>query len=186
MVINQSTMYDFTIVLWHRITIIAFVLQLIWYYNTSWVSIIGNLVLVLILWCRIIKCRWFCMLGIIVRNFLNIGNDWPILEKYTAVVKYPAGKYWSPGRPPPTSPGHPLKILFDRPGDVPILRPGDVLKWRPRDVLIWRSRDVPGRLIRDVPRTFSGRSLVDLESTHTWISENFFNFSFRTYSIDQI
>ena len=39
------------------------------------------------------------------------------------------------GRPPPTSPGRPLKILFDRPGDV----------------LIWRSRDVPGRLIRDVP-----------------------------------
>ena len=169
MVINQSTMFDFTIVLWLRITIIALVLQLIWY-NTSWVSIIGNLVLVLILWCRIIKCRWFCMLGIIVRNFLNIGNDWPILEKYTAVVKYPAGKYWSPGRPPPTSPGRPLKILFDRPGDV----------------LIWRSRDVPGRLIRDVPRTFSGRPLVDLESTQTWISKIFFNFSFRTYSIDQI
>ena len=30
----------------------------------------------------------------------------------------PAGKYWSPGRPAPTSPGRPLKILFDNPGDV--------------------------------------------------------------------
>ena len=26
----------------------------------------------------------------------------------------------SRGRPPPTSPGRPLKILFDRPGEVPI------------------------------------------------------------------
>ena len=92
----------------------------------------------------------------------------------------------SRGRPPWTSPGRPLKILFDRPGYVPIWRPGDVLKWRPGDVLIWRSRDVPGRLIRDVPRTFSGRPLEDLESTQTWMSKFFFNFSFRTYSIDQI
>ena len=87
----------------------------------------------------------------------------------------------SRGRPPPTSPGHPLKILFDRPGDVPSWRPGDVLKWRPGDVLIWRSRDVPGRLIRDVTRTFSGRNLEDLQSTQTWIPKIFFNFSFRTW-----
>ena len=33
---------------------------------------------------------------------------------------FPAGKYWSPGRPPPTPPVRPLKILFDRPGDDPI------------------------------------------------------------------
>ena len=52
--------------------------------------------------------------------------------------------------PPPTSPGRPLEILFDRPADVAIWRPGDILKWRPADVLIWRSRDVPGTLIRDV------------------------------------
>ena len=74
----------------------------------------------------------------------------------------------SRGRPPPTSPGHPLKILSDRPGDVPI--------WRLGDVLIWRSRDVPGRLIRDVPRTFSGRPLEDLESTQTWMSNFFLTF----------
>ena len=100
----------------------------------------------------------------------------------------------SRGRPPLTSPWRPLKILFDRPrdvpiwcpGDVPIWCPGDVLKWRPRDALIWRSRDVPGGLIRDVLRTFSGRPLEDLESTQTWMSKIFFNFSFRTYSIDQI
>ena len=53
-------------------------------------------------------------------------------------------------RPPPTSPGRPLNILFDYPGDVLIWSPGDLLKWCPGDVLIWRSRDVPGRLIRDV------------------------------------
>ena len=94
----------------------------------------------------------------------------------------------SRGRPPPTSPGRPLKILFDRPGDVLIWRPGevpigragDVLKWRPGDVLTWCTRDDPGRLIRDVPRTFSARPLGDLESTKTWMSKIFFNFSFRT------
>ena len=51
--------------------------------------------------------------------------------KYIISVKItlnPAGKYWSPGRPPPTSRGRPLKILFDRPRDVPIRRPGVVLK----------------------------------------------------------
>ena len=42
----------------------------------------------------------------------------------------------SRGRPSPTSPGRPLKILFDRPGYVPIWHPGDVLNWRPGDVLI--------------------------------------------------
>ena len=89
-----------------------------------------------------------------------------------------------PRASPPTSPGRPLKILFDRPGDVPIWRPGDtpiwrpgdVLKWRPGGVLIWRSRDVPVRLIRDVPRTFSGRPLEDLESTQTWMSNFFLTF----------
>ena len=94
---------------------------------------------------------------------------------------FPAGKYWSPGTPLPTSSGLPLKILFARRGDIPIWRPrevsiwrpGDVLKWRPGDVLIWRSRDVRGRLIRDVPKTFSGRPLEDIESTQTWMSKFF-------------
>ena len=80
----------------------------------------------------------------------------------------------SRGRPPPKSPGRPLKIVFDRPRDVPIWRPGNVLKWRPGDVRIWRSKDVLGRLIQDVPRTFSGRSLEDLQSTQTWMSQHFF------------
>ena len=95
---------------------------------------------------------------------------------------FPAGKYWSPGTPLPTSSGLPLKILFARRGDIPIWRPrevsiwrpGDVLKWRPGDVLIWPSRDVRGRLIREVPKTFSGRPLEDLESTQTWMSKFFF------------
>ena len=34
--------------------------------------------------------------------------------------KKPTGKYWSPVRSPPISPGRRLKILFDRPGDVQI------------------------------------------------------------------
>ena len=97
-------------------------------------------------------------------------------------------------RPHQTSPGRPLKVLPDRPREVPIWsprdvpnwRPGDVLRWRPGDVLIWSSRDVPGRLIRDVPRTFSGRPLEDLKSTQTFMSSFFFNFSCRTYSIDEI
>ena len=82
----------------------------------------------------------------------------------------------SRGRPPPTSPGRRLKILFDRPRDVPSWRPGDVLKWRPGDVLIWRSRDVPGSLIRNVPRTFSGRPPKDLQSTQSWMSKVFLTF----------
>ena len=96
----------------------------------------------------------------------------------------------SRGCPPPTSPGRPLKILFD----VPIWRPREVLTWRPwivlnwrlRDVLIWRSMDVPARLIRDVSKLFSGRPLEDLQSIWTWMFLLFFNCSFRTYSIDQI
>ena len=71
----------------------------------------------------------------------------------------------SRGRSPPTSPGRPLKILFDHPGDVPNWHPRGVSKWRPGDVLIWRPRDVSGRLIQDVSRTFSGRPLDDLENT---------------------
>ena len=69
------------------------------------------------------------------------------------------------GRPPPTSLGCPLKILFDHPGDVSIWRPGNVRKWRTEDVLVWCPRNVPGRLIRDVARTFPGRRLDDLQNT---------------------
>ena len=74
--------------LWLRITIVALVLQLIWYYSTSWVSNIGDLVLVLIFWFRIIKCGWFFMLGIIASNFLKIGNGWAIVVKYATTVVY--------------------------------------------------------------------------------------------------
>ena len=55
--------------------------------------------------------------------------------------------------PPPTSPGRPLKILFDHPRDVP--------KWRPGDFLIWCPKNVPGRLIR---RTFKARITDDVAS----------------------
>ena len=87
-VINQSTICVFTIFLWLRITIVALVLQLIWYYSTSWVSNIGDLVLELIFWFRIINCRWFFMLGVIASNFLKIGNGWAIVVKYATTVVY--------------------------------------------------------------------------------------------------
>ena len=56
--------------------------------GTSWVSHIGELVLVLIFWFRIIKCGWFFMLGIIASNFLKIGNGWAIVVKYATTVVY--------------------------------------------------------------------------------------------------
>ena len=89
----------------------------------------------------------------------------------------------SRGCPLPTSPVHPLKILFD------------VLKWRPWDFLIWRS-GVPGRLILDVPRTFSGcqdfsyRTFKACFRDDVWSSFGCpiisFCFSFGTYLIVQI
>ena len=63
-------------------------LQLIWYYSTSWVSNIGDLVLVLIFWFRIIKRGWFFMLGIIASNFLKIENGWAMVIKYATAVVY--------------------------------------------------------------------------------------------------
>ena len=48
-------------------------------------------------------------------------------------------------RSPPTSPGCPVRILFDHPKDVPIWRSTDVLKWRSKDVLIWRPWSAPGK-----------------------------------------
>ena len=71
---------------WLRITIVALVLQLIWYYSTSWVSNIGDLELVLIFYFKITRCGWFSMLGIITSNFLKIGNGWTVVEKYATTV----------------------------------------------------------------------------------------------------
>ena len=64
----------------------SLVLQLIWYYSTSWVSNIGDLVLVLIFWFRIIKCGWFSMLGIIASNFVKNDNGWSIVVKYATTI----------------------------------------------------------------------------------------------------
>ena len=87
-----------------------------------------------------------------------------------------------PSNVPRKSPKDPIWSSRGRPN----LTSWDVLNWRPGDVLIWRSRFVPGRLIWDIPGKFSGRPLEDLQSTQTWMSQLFFNLSFRTYSIDQI
>ena len=64
---------------------------------------------------------------------------------------FPAGKYWSPGRPDLTFWGRPNLTFKGRPWEVDSRRP-----------------------------------LEDLEGTQTWMSKIFLNFSFRTYSIDQI
>ena len=81
-----------------------------------------------------------------------------------------ADKYCSQGRPAQTSPEHPLKILFDHPGDVSIWLPRDVPIWRPNLTLKGRSWEVDSGRPQDVLRT----SLEDLQSTQTWIFQNFF------------
>ena len=75
---QHTCFYNF---LWHRITIVALMLQLIWYYRISWVNTIDDLVLVLTFSFKVIKCGWFCMLRIIASNFLKIGNGWTTVEK---------------------------------------------------------------------------------------------------------
>ena len=61
----------------------------------------------------------------IIRGNANNGRNppsfpFPALMAWFAVSNFPAGKYWSPGRPEDVPLQRPLKILFDRPGDVPI------------------------------------------------------------------
>ena len=76
------------IFLWLGIAIIELLLQLIWYYSTSWLSNIGDLVLVVIFKFRILRCGWFWILGIIASNFLETGNLWAIVEKYAPAVVF--------------------------------------------------------------------------------------------------
>ena len=82
---------------------------------------------------------------------LELLHSWQILVPRT-----------SQRHPPPTSPGHPLKIL-----------------WRPGDALTWRSRHVPGRMFLEVSRTFQERLPEDFQSTQTWMSQKFFQFFFQ-------
>ena len=56
-----------------------------WYCSTSWVSNIGDLVLVLIFWFRIITYGW---LWAIASNFLKIRNGWAVVVKYATTVVY--------------------------------------------------------------------------------------------------
>ena len=72
--------------LWIRITIVALVLQLICYYNTSWVS--GWFSISIDFLIRNYRCGWFFILEIIVSNFLKIGNGWVIVVKYAKTVVY--------------------------------------------------------------------------------------------------
>ena len=79
---HHMCFYD---LLWLRITKVALVLQLIWYYSTSWVSWFS---ISIDFWFIIIKCGWFFMLRIIANNFLKIGNGWAIVVKYATTVVY--------------------------------------------------------------------------------------------------
>ena len=63
----------------------------------------------------------------------------------------------------PTSPGLPLKILFDHLGDVKIWCPGHIPIWHPRNILIWLPMNILwktflGRPMEDILRTSQGRS----------------------------
>ena len=115
----------------------------------------------------------FCVLRV-----MDIHWSYQNLICWVGIVWHPTRQILVPGasrgRPPLASSRRPLKILFDRLPDVPIRRPRDVMKWRSRDILIRGLRKVPGMLIRDIPTTFSARSLEDLQSTQTWMSQHFF------------
>ena len=94
---------------------------------------------------------------------------------------------------------HPANI---GPQDVPWVSPSNVPRTSPKDhiwpswgrlgLTFWRhpemtSRGRPNLTFKGRPwEVDSGRPLEDLQSTQTWMSKIFFNFSFRTYSIDQI
>ena len=118
-------------------------------------------------------------------------NEWCVMLLPSQQIFVPRT---SQGRPPPTYPRSPLKILFDRHGDVPIWRLGqrpNLTSWgRPEMTskgctnLTFRGR--PWEVDSGCPRMFSGRPLEDLQSTQTFMSRHFFKFSFRTYLIDQI
>ena len=85
----------------------------------------------------------------------------------------------SPSNVVRTSPKYPIWASGERPNLTSWERPE--MTSRGRSNLMFKG--LTGRLIRDILSTFSG---CHLQSTHTWMPQHFFNFSFRTYSIDQI
>ena len=88
-------------------------------------------------------------------------------------------------RPPSTSPGRSLKLLFNHPGDVPIWRPWDVLIYVQGMSLGGWFRTSPGRSQDVRYRTFKARLRDDVGSW-TGCPKISFYFSFGTYSIEQI
>ena len=70
----------------------------------------------------------------------------------------------SRGRPPSTSPGRSLKLLFNHPGDVPIWRPWDVLIYLQGMSLGGWFRTSPGRSQDVRYRTFKARLRDDVGS----------------------
>ena len=89
---------------------------------------------------------------------------------------FPAGKYWTSGRPEDSplqgSQDVPYLTVQGRPDLTSWGRPEMTSRGRPNMTF----KDVPGRLIRDVPRTFSGRPLEDVQNNQTWMSQLFLNF----------
>ena len=123
---------------------------------------------------------------------MTINITKPSLEILPSKVTQPANigpqdvPRTSPSSVPKTSPIDPIWPSRGRPNLTSRGRPemtsrGNLnltFKGRPWEVDSGRPQDVQG--------TFSERSLEDLQSTQTWMSKFIFNFSFRTYSIDQI
>ena len=102
-------------------------------------------------------------------------------------VKYPSRQTLVPRAFPfsvvRTSPKDPIWPSWERPNLTSWGRPNMTSKGRPN--LTFKGR--PWELDLGNPRTFSGSPLEDLQNTQIWMSQkNFFNFFFRTYSIDQI
>ena len=73
---------------------------------------------------------------------------------------------------------HCVDVRNWRPGEVLIWSFEDALKWHPEDALIWRSRNLPWR-------TFKAR-ISDYVGLSVGCPKICFNFSFQTYSVDQI
>ena len=139
--------------------------------------------------------------GIIATTILDkkpIFCEADILLQCFLQEMFPAGKYWSPGRPegvflqrPHNSP---LKILFAHLRDVPIWRTADILIWSPGNVLKWCPGDVLKLRGQTSLEGWFGTSLGISEDVPERISKAVkfgcskisFNFFLWTYSIDQI
>ena len=73
--------YDFSVTQYYYSCVSV---ALTWCCSTSWVSKIGDLVLILIFWFRILTCGW---LWVIASNFLKIRTGWDKVVKYVRSIR---------------------------------------------------------------------------------------------------